>query len=569
MFRSIRWRLVASYTLMTILAVTLVGVLALFLIERYLVRQERDYLTFNAATVAQQIEPLLRTPVAQPALQDLARTTAFLSDVQVRILDAQEQPLADSGLPSQLDGVTWLLPSEAFPATEEGNLSVPPTEADVLVQVLSTQEDPQRSFVWQRELLRRRRNSKSLSPPIVVFRRDAAGERVLPPTPSPSASPQAPTQSDTPFALSPTAHRWAGIDALFVPASPAPQRVVQRIGAGGDLLGYVELSSGLESGVAALALIRRAFLLAGLGVSLLAAFVALWMSRSVTAPLQELIQATEQMRSGTLSTRAVVHTRDEIGLLATRFNTMAARLESSFAALAAERDALRRFVADASHELRTPITALKTFGELLLGPAGESCATRTEFLQESQKQIQRLEWMTSALLKLSRLDAGLTDLKTEQIDLRDLLATAAKPFAGLVQERAITLTLAASDDPIMVVCNPAYLELALTNLLDNALKFTPSGGVIQVGATAQEAWVELWVSDNGPGIAPEDRPYIFDRFYRGLHTVSPHAAEGSGLGLAIVESIVKAHGGQVAVHSRVGMGSRFAMKLPQVPNRFP
>lgn len=569
MFRSIRWRLVASYTLMTILAVTLVGVLALFLIERYLVRQERDYLTFNAATVAQQIEPLLRTPVAQPALQDLARTTAFLSDVQVRILDAQEQPLADSGLPSQLDGVTWLLPSEAFPATEEGNLSVPPTEADVLVQVLSTQEDPQRSFVWQRELLRRRRNSKSLSPPIVVFRRDAAGERVLPPTPSPSASPQAPTQSDTPFALSPTAHRWAGIDALFVPASPAPQRVVQRIGAGGDLLGYVELSSGLESGVAALALIRRAFLLAGLGVSLLAAFVALWMSRSVTAPLQELIQATEQMRSGTLSTRAVVHTRDEIGLLATRFNTMAARLESSFAALAAERDALRRFVADASHELRTPITALKTFGELLLGPAGESCATRTEFLQESQKQIQRLEWMTSALLKLSRLDAGLTDLKTEQIDLRDLLATAAKPFVGLVQERAITLTLAASDDPIMVVCNPAYLELALTNLLDNALKFTPSGGVIQVGATAQEAWVELWVSDNGPGIAPEDRPYIFDRFYRGLHTVSPHAAEGSGLGLAIVESIVKAHGGQVAVHSRVGMGSRFAMKLPQVPNRFP
>ncbi|MEZ4726471.1 MAG: ATP-binding protein [Caldilineaceae bacterium] len=567
MFRSIRWRLVASYTLMTILAVTLVGMLALFLIERYLVRQERDYLTLNAATVARQIEPLLRTPIAQPALQELARTTAFLSDVQVRILDAKEQPLADSGLPSQLDGVTWLLPPEAFAATEELDLPLPPAEVDVLVQILSAQENVQRPFVWQRELLRRRRNGEPLSPPIVVFRRGADSAPV--PLATASPPPSAPTQSADPAAPSPTVQRWADIDTLFVAAAPAPQRVVQQIGAGGDLLGYVELSSGLASGVAALVLIRRAFLLAGLGVSLLAVVVVLWMSRSVTAPLHELIQATEQMRSGTLSTRAIVQTRDEIGLLATQFNTMAARLESSFAALAAERDALRRFVADASHELRTPITALKTFGELLLGPAGESEPTRTEFLQESQKQIQRLEWMTSALLKLSRLDAGLTDLKIEQVDLRDLLATAVKPFAGLVQERALTLSLVDAADPIVVLCNPAYLELALANLLDNALKFTPSGGLIQVGATGQGPWAELWVCDNGPGIAPEDRPYIFDRFYRGLHTVSPHTAEGSGLGLAIVESIVKAHGGQVAVQSGVGTGSRFAMKLPQPPNRFP
>jgi len=234
------------------------------------------------------------------------------------------------------------------------------------------------------------------------------------------------------------------------------QGVVHAIVANGNLVGYVELSKGSDFGAAALLTIRRAFLLAGLSVSLVAMLVALWMSRTLTAPLQDLMQATSGMSSGLLSVRAPVRTDDEIGALARQFNTMAARLESSFAELAAERDTLRRFVADASHELRTPITALKTFGELLQGPAGAEPATRTEFLQESQKQLHRLEWITSALLGLSRLDAGLLDLPRETLDGCDLVRAAARPFVERAQEKEITFVMVGMDEPTLVWGNRQF-----------------------------------------------------------------------------------------------------------------
>lgn len=608
MFRSIRWRLVASYTLMTILAVTLVGVLALFLIERYLLRQERDYLTLNATAVAQQLEPLLRAPMPQPALADLAFTTAFLSDVQVRILDAQEQILVDSGAPSQLDGMTWLLPATEVLSTT-ASMTASLTSPGVFVQVLTGQNEEQQSLYWQKAEPAEA-NSAPPQPPLIVFRRGAVfgGDPALLPHGEAALSTDtisivaampsfaAPTAPAAPLPVTdvPGLPGWPAIHAFFAPVAMAPQRVTQAVSSEQGVVGYVELSSGPDFAATALALIRRAFLLAGAGVSLLAMFVALWMSRTLTAPLHDLTQATNQMRSGALSARAAVRTQDEIGLLAIQFNTMATQLERSFAELAAERDALRRFVADASHELRTPMTALKTFVELLLGPAGASVSTRTAFLQQSQQQLQRLEWTTSALLQLSRLDAGLTDLKAEPLDLRDLLAPTLKPFVVRAQEKSITLTLSPTPEPVPAVGNAAYLEMALGNLIDNALKFTPSGGAIALSATleasakladatgaetaAQPIWATLTVQDNGMGIAPEDQPYVFDRFYRGqLATSNPPAARdgnrdlqpqtsdeaGCGLGLAIVQSIVKAHGGQVTVASAVGVGSRFVIQVPR------
>jgi signal transduction histidine kinase len=572
MFRSIRWRLVASYTLMTILSVTLVGVLALFLIERYLVRQERDYLAMGATTVAQQIEPMLRAPIPQPALQDLVRTTALLSDVQVRILNDKEQLLADSGQPSQLDAVTWSL------ALSEGDLLPPAAmgvadQSGVFLQFLPEHQSERPAVIWHKAPMTAADMRHSV-PPIVVFRRGtylggALEQPALPPheelhwvQPAGDSSATAPITAPFIEIEGKAGQRWFGVGSLFTPALPIPQRVIQTVSNDGEIVGYVELSSDLDFGVTALALIRRAFLLAGVGVSLLALLVALWMSHSLTAPLQALIVATNQMRSGALSSRAAVRRRDEIGLLATQFNTMAAKLESSFAELAAERDALRRFVADASHELRTPITALKTFGELLQGPAGTEPTTRAEFLQESQKQLQRLEWITSALLKLSRLDAGLLDLPSAALDGCALVRTAARPFVERAQEKQIALEIVCPDEPALLWGNGQYLELALVNLLDNALTFTPSGGKVRIGVTQEDQEVALWVQDNGVGIAAADQPYIFDRFYRGLHHNFPATAEGSGLGLAIVQSIVKAHAGRITLTSTVGEGSHFAIWLP-------
>lgn len=592
MFRSIRWRLVASYTLMTILAVTLVGILALFLIERYLLHQERDYLAMNATAVAQQLEPMLQARVAQPALIDLARTTAFLGDMQVRILDAEAQLLADSGQPAQSDTVAlWL--SQPVTTVTAGTTVSFVRQPEAVFQVVPAQAAVQPQPAMPPVAAVERPMPTEL-PPMIVFRRNSelwnAPSAIVETQLVTTMLPQRIAVGAAAGVVS-SAPAEFGFGSFVDGLLPESQSVVKTIGNTDTVFGYVEVRSESDF-AAALQLIRRAFLLAGGGVSLLAMVIALWMSRSLTAPLQDLMETTAQMHGGVLSARAVVHTHDEIGLLASQFNTMATQLESSFAELAAERDALRRFVADASHELRTPITALKTFIELLQGPAGDQTTTRTEFLQESQQQLQRLEWTTAALLQLSRLDAGLTDLKTEPLDLRELLAPMVKAFALRAQEKAITLTLSASPAPCLTVGNAAYLEMALGNLVDNALKFTPAGGAVELGVAqaspvsdeasarniaAQAPLALLWVRDNGVGIAPADQPYVFDRFYRGhlpVHTpvdrmqertgspAAPMADDGCGLGLAIVQSIVKAHGGQVTVESAVGVGSRFVIKLP-------
>jgi two-component system OmpR family sensor kinase len=264
------------------------------------------------------------------------------------------------------------------------------------------------------------------------------------------------------------------------------------------------------------------------------------------------------MSAGDLSARAPVRGSDEIGQLAGQFNQMAERLEASFAELASERDALRRFIADASHELRTPITALRGFVELLRGAAAQDGSAREEFLVESQRQVERLEWVTRHLLDLSRLDAGLVALDLDSHDVADLINAVASTYRALAREKRISISCSQPDSGLAIRCDRARVELALSNLLDNAVKFTSPGGSIQIGAERQRAAVRLWVQDNGAGIHDEDLPHIFDRFYRGRGA----GPTGTGLGLPIVQSIAQAHGGRVRVETEIGEGSRFTIELP-------
>jgi signal transduction histidine kinase len=290
----------------------------------------------------------------------------------------------------------------------------------------------------------------------------------------------------------------------------------------------------------------------------IAILVGLFMSRRLAAPLRALTQVAGRMSEGDLSTRAPVRGRDEIGQLASQFNRMAERLEATFSELAAERDALRRFIADASHELRTPITALKSFNDLLQGKAAGDEAARAEFLAESQVQLERMEWITHNLLDLSRLDAGLVSLDLASHDMGELIQAAAAPFKMLAQERGVELSISPPAPPLSSRCDRARIEVALSNLLDNAVKFTPPGGRVEIGGQGSEEEVRLWVQDTGRGIAPDDLPHVFERFYQG----QLDRQSGSGLGLTIVSSIVKLHGGSVSASSEPGAGSRFEIALP-------
>ncbi len=346
------------------------------------------------------------------------------------------------------------------------------------------------------------------------------------------------------------------------PATRSDQTITFPIGEADGPIGYVQLSDGANYGNETVATFQRAFLWAAIAAGLIALSVGLFVSRSLTAPLRSLSAASTLMSQGDLSVRAKVIGRDEIGQLARQFNQMAGRLETSFTELAAERDTLRRFVADASHELRTPIATLRNFNELLLTTAATDPQAQAEFLEESQTQLKRLEWITQNLLNLSRLDAGLTPPQLAPHEAAEILGAIYSSAKVRAEGKNIALSMRLPAEPVTIQCDRTQFEGVLANLVDNALKFTPPGGRIQLGAAKVRQRTQVWVQDSGIGISPADQSRLFERFYRGANA---HHIQGSGLGLAIVQSIVQAHGGTVSVESQPGHGSRFVIDLPPVP----
>ncbi|HBY06419.1 MAG TPA: hypothetical protein DEH22_00985 [Chloroflexi bacterium] len=522
---SIRWRLIFSYVFLAVLSVGVVGAITYQLAETYAQTRESAGLRANAQSIALQAEPLMYSPFARFELQQLADTSAFLGDNRVRILDAYQRQIADSGSPDT-DGQTFVLvplnsavqgaESPLFPGMMffqlEPGMSLPAEIADTLpagspVTIIESHDGP-----WGKQF---------------TFK-----EIVL----SDASTLEIPAQTPE--------YRYRSASLVLHP-----------IGDPVNPVGYVELSEPLNFGGDLLADLRQALVTAGVGAVVLAVIFGLWNSQRLSSPLKSLARTSAQMGAGDLSVRANLQTGGEIGELANQFNQMADNLQSNIGQLEAERDALRRFIADASHELRTPVTALKNFNTLLQGPAADDPAAQSEFLSESQTQIRRLEWITHNLLDLSRLDAGLMQLDLVEHDLCEVIEAAAAPFKPLAAEKNISLVTQLPDEPVLQAADRPRLEMVLSNLLDNALKFTPEGGQVTVSLERVTDRILVRVRDTGVGILPEDLPHIFERFYRGR----AHSVPGSGLGLSIVKSVVEAHGGEISVESVLGQGTEFML----------
>jgi signal transduction histidine kinase len=548
LFQTIRWRLAASYALLVLLSVTLMGALALSIVQRYVTGQERESLQRNAEAVAEEAGLFFSPQLRRVALEQLAYASAFLGNARVRILDAVGGVIADSGDPGLPDEFLWVVPSDL----EEMRQEVRPSGAASIPQIIP--------------LPRALRTGRSITPrsiiPYIPFLRDnpfgtgyAFAHRVLTPW-----GPRFDYQAVTTDELTEGAE-----------ASPSRQYVTTTVAVNGmgGVMGSVELSGPLSLSGETLRPVRNAVFLSGLGSLIVAIVFGLFLGRTIADPLRDLAATARRMGDGDLGARASGTRRDEIGQLAGQFNGMAQRLQASFEALRLERDSLKRFVADASHELRTPITALATFNELLQGSAADDAPARQEFLRESAAQLARLQWITTNLLDLSRLDAGIAALAMAEHPAGDLLQAATAGSRTRASEKNVTIAITLPEPPFTVRCDRNWMEIALANLVSNAVKFLPPGGTVSAGVTREGGTARFTVRDNGPGIAPDDLPRIFERFYRGRIAgdgagaeAGGNASQGAGLGLAIVRSVANAHGGRIEAASTVGAGSIFTLEIP-------
>jgi two-component system, OmpR family, sensor histidine kinase MprB len=276
-------------------------------------------------------------------------------------------------------------------------------------------------------------------------------------------------------------------------------------------------------------------------------------ARRVLRPLGEMAEAAQHIgETEDLSGRIRVHADDEVGQLARRFNTMLDRLEGSRAALDQSMRAQRQLVADASHELRTPVTSLRTNIEVLLEGGELDPEDRQRLLADVVEQSEELAALVNDLIELARGDQPGADTDDVRLDW------VAEESLARARRNAPNVRFDATLVPTLIDGIPERLGRAINNLLDNAARHSPPGGTVEVRVDPKG----VVVRDHGSGVAREDQPYVFDRFFRGR---SARGSQGSGLGLAIVRQVTEQHGGSVSVTNAPDGGAVFTLRLPGTP----
>jgi signal transduction histidine kinase len=272
------------------------------------------------------------------------------------------------------------------------------------------------------------------------------------------------------------------------------------------------------------------------------------------APVKEMVERTRRLSAKSLNERLpVVNPHDELGELATVFNQTLQQLENAFAEL-------KRFTADVSHELRTPLTAIRAVGEVACREGNP--ALLYDALGSILEEVRRMNQLIDRLLLLARADDDNLPVRLEAWLVRSALLEVSDALALVAQDNQQRLELDCPDH-LLAVFDPGLLRLALLNLIQNAIRYGPPARPISLRAFRTEAAVVIEVADQGPGIAPEHRQKIFERFYR-VDKARSRAEGGAGLGLAIVKWSVERMGGTVELESQVGCGSAFRLRLRPV-----
>ncbi len=337
--------------------------------------------------------------------------------------------------------------------------------------------------------------------------------------------------------------------------------VATRIQKEGEVIAILRLSTSLISAMSearrSLGLLMLTALLVAIAVSLFGWILA----NNLARPIKQLTRTAETLAGGNLDARVTPSGPPELNRLAEAFNSMAFRLQDHV-------DELRAFVANASHELRTPLTVVKLRAEALRNGALEEPAVAEQFLSEIEIEVDRLSYMVNEMLDLSRLEAGLVSKQRSALNLGTLTSEVSEVFSIRAARAGIHLVQDIETDLPSVLGNEDQLRRLLYNLVENAIKYTPRDGHVdlQVRASGDRKSVLLQVRDSGPGIAPEHLQHIFERFYRAEATRPRYtSSSGSGLGLAIAKTIVDGHGGKIGVSSQIGEGTTFWVRFLAQP----
>lgn len=321
-----------------------------------------------------------------------------------------------------------------------------------------------------------------------------------------------------------------------------------------EVLSVVQLARPVTAAAAAVR--RRWWTLAGgVGVlGLLAAIASVWLAASLARPLEQLRASALRLAAGDLDARLPDMGRDEIGQVAAAFNNMAGEVQAML-------EEQRAFASNASHELRTPLTSIRLRSEALRAGTLDP-TTASQYIAEIDDEAARLGGLVEDLILLSRLDAGRAERGQEAVDMLRLARAALREFGPHAEGQGVALRLDAPVTLPTVRAATNHLRVVLRNLLGNAISYTPSGGAVTCTLGADGDRLLLAVADTGQGVAPEDLPHLFERFYRAdkAHTRAVH---GAGLGLSLVHSIVQAYGGEIAIDSPgLGQGTTVRVAWP-------
>jgi signal transduction histidine kinase len=535
--KSIRWQLPLSYAAIALLAALALGLALILPLRSYYIQLERDYLSRNAREIGQVIAQAMHGAAGGADAQAKAQALAFLTQARVRVFDPGRQLILDSGPFSQRSllslGQRPARPMRPLASNASASeIELPPEPEAVLI----TRTVPMTgAFEFEAERVD--------VPGDVLF------SFVVADTFSTSLSADARPGRSTTSTMLFINRSLYGFD-LSPDGRFDMRRSVQSVeqpffGEMANLLGYVVLSEGPAYGRDIVEDVARGWVIASAVAVLVAAGAGIVVSRRIGTPLVTLTDVTLRMAQGDLSARADVRRDDELGTLARSFNEMADRVQGTVTAL-------QQFASDAAHEINTPLTALRTRLDL-----AERDGNPAD-VRDAREQAARLEQLAADLLDLSRIATDGAGAARQPHDLVQLVRESSESFASRAEQRGIAFTLKLPGIPVVVQSNAEQLRRAIGNLLDNAVKFTPSGGAVTVTVLERHPRSEFVVEDTGIGIPPDELPRLFGRFHRARNAA---AFPGNGLGLAIAKAIIEQQGGAIRAES-TAHGTRFTFWLP-------